>query len=181
MFETTTEITDLQRLLDASVSGAGDHLRSIVTPGERTLTAEQLVRVATGICTLALATTTRGGEPRVSGVDGHLLHGAWVVGTDPRAVKARHLAARPAVSVAHLRGDDLGIFTHGTAHPLNPAGGPEHPRWPETLGYLKDCYGPDGFVWDEVVFYRIEPTWMVAYSPDPAGLSGSAASVAPPA
>ncbi|ALE83519.1 hypothetical protein [Pseudonocardia sp. HH130629-09] len=181
MFETTTEITDLQRLLDASVSGAGDHLRSIVVPGERTLTAEQLVRVATGICTLALATTTRRGEPRVSGVDGHLLHGAWVVGTDPRAVKARHLAARPAVSAAHLRGDDLGIFTHGTAHPLNPAGAPQHPRWPETLGYLKDCYGPDGFVWDEVVFYRIEPTWMVPYGPDPAGLAGSAASVAQPA
>ncbi|MEQ3554000.1 pyridoxamine 5'-phosphate oxidase family protein [Pseudonocardia nematodicida] len=170
MRETPTEIDDLQQLLDRSLGRSGAHLRNIVTPGERTLTAEQLVRVATGMCTLALSTTTRAGEPRISGVDGHFLHGHWVVGTDPGAVKARHLAARPAVSVAHLRGDDLGLFTHGHAVPLNPAGSPEDPRWPETREHLEGHYGADGFVWTEVIYYRIEPTWMVAYSPDPAKL-----------
>ncbi|MDP4505693.1 hypothetical protein [Nonomuraea turcica] len=46
------------------------HLRSIIT--ERTLTADQLTQILTGMC------TQRG--------------------------KARHLAARPAASVAHMRG-----------------------------------------------------------------------------
>jgi hypothetical protein len=167
MFETDAEIDELQRLLDGSVNRATSHLQAIITPGERTLTAEQLIHVARGMCTLALATVTKAGEPRVSAVDGHFLHGQWVVGTDPGAAKARHLAARPAVSVAYLRGEQLGVFTHGHAVPLNPREGPEDPRWPATLGYLKDHYGHDGFDWTEVIYYRIVPTWMVAYSPDP--------------
>jgi hypothetical protein len=175
MFETSADIGRLQELLDTSLDRSTSHLQAIVTPGERTLTAEQLVRVATGMCTLALATVTRTGEPRISGVDGHLLHGQWVVGTDPTAAKARHLAARPAVSVAHMRGDELGVFTHGRARPLNSRGAPQDPQWPETLEYLKGHYGADAFVWTEVIFYRIEPTWMVAYCPDPAStLPGSA-------
>jgi hypothetical protein len=179
MFETSAEISRLQELLDTSVNRSTSHLRAIVTPGERTLTAEQLVRVATGMCTLALATVTRTGEPRVSGVDGHLLHGRWVLGTDPSAAKARHLQARPAVSVAYLRGEELGVFTHGHARPLNPQDGPEDPRWPETLEYLRGHYGPEAFVWTDVIFYRIEPTWMVAYSPDPAAIVQTVTSPTP--
>ncbi len=171
MFETDAELSRLQDLLDASLKRATSHLQSIVTPGERTLTAEQLVRVATGMCTLALATVTRTGEPRISGVDGHLLHGHWVVGTDPSAAKARHLAARPGVSVSYMRGEELGVFTHGQARPLNPPFAADHPDWPETLDYLKGHYGADAWVWTEVIFYRIEPTWMVAYSADPAALA----------
>ena len=170
MFETEAEISRLQELLDGSLNRSTTPLQSIVTPGERTLTAEQLVRVATGMCTLALATVTRTGEPRISGVDGHFLHGEWVVGTDPSAAKARHMASRPAVSVTHMRGEELGVFTHGQARALNPRNAPEDPRWPETLDYLKGHYGPDAFVWNEVIFYRIEPTWMVAYCPDPASI-----------
>lgn len=174
MFETDAEISRLQELLDGSLDRSTSHLRAIVTPGERTLTAEQLVRVATGMCTLALATVTRSGEPRISGVDGHFLHGRWVLGTDPSAAKARHMAARPAVSTTYLRGEELGVFTHGHARPLNPHGAPEDPQWPETLEYLKGHYGPDAFGWTEVIFYRIEPTWMVAYCADPAStLQGS--------
>ena len=168
VFETSGEIRSLQELLDSSLRRSTSHLRSIVTPGERTLTAEQLVRVATGMCTLALATVTRGGEPRISGVDGHLLLGRWVVGTDPSSAKARHLAARPAVSVSYMVGEDLGVFTHGHARPLNPRDGPVDRGWPETLDHLKGHYGADAFVWTDVIFYRIDPTWMVAYCPDPA-------------
>ncbi|MCE3553294.1 pyridoxamine 5'-phosphate oxidase family protein [Pseudonocardia sp. RS11V-5] len=175
MFETSDEISRLQELLDSSLNRSTGHLRAIIAPGERTLTAEQLVRVATGMCTLALATVTRGGEPRISGVDGHLLHGRWVVGTDPSAAKARHLRARPGVSVAYMRGEEVGVFTHGHAVPLNPQEGPEDPAWPETLEYLKGHYGADAFVWTDVIFYRIEPTWMVAYAPDPVSVAGAGA------
>lgn len=169
MFETSDEIAALQELLDSSRGRSTGHLQSIVS-ADRSLTAEQLVRVAQGMCTLALSTVTRAGEPRISGVDGHFLHGRWVFGTDPSAAKARHLAARPAVSAAHLRGDDLGLFTHGRAVPLQ-----DDPAWPSTLEYLKGHYGVDAFVWTDVVFYRIEPTWMVAYAPDPAGVAGAGA------
>lgn len=115
MLETKTELADLQDLLDASLVGSTGHLRSIIRAGERTLTAEQLVRVVAGMCTLSLATVTARGEPRISAIDGHFLHGRWIVGTDRSAAKARQLAARPAIGVAHLRGEELGVFTHGRA------------------------------------------------------------------
>ncbi|MEV0900042.1 pyridoxamine 5'-phosphate oxidase family protein [Actinoplanes sp. NPDC049802] len=165
MRETAEELTELQSLLDASLSRATGHLQSIFTG--RTVTAEQLTGVLTGMCTLALSTVTAGGEPRISAVDGHFLHGRWVFGTARSAAKARHLAARPAASAAHLRGEDLGVFTHGTVEVLNPLGGAPAADWPELLAYFKDFYGADAFDWDaEVVYYRLRPHWMTVYAPD---------------
>ncbi|MGW2199998.1 hypothetical protein ACWCSH_47705, partial [Streptosporangium sp. NPDC001682] len=66
MRETPEELKELQALLDASLSRSTSHLRSIIN-GERTLTAEQLTQVLTGMCTLALSTVTAKGEPRISG------------------------------------------------------------------------------------------------------------------
>ncbi|MEU8141160.1 pyridoxamine 5'-phosphate oxidase family protein [Nonomuraea sp. NPDC048901] len=166
MRETREELKELQVLLDASLSVSTSHLRSIIST-ERTLTAEQLTGVLTGMCTLALSTVTAKGEPRISGVDGHFLHGKWHFGTARKAAKARHLAARPAVSAAHMRGEDLGVFTHGTVEILNPFGGEPAEDWPDLLAYFKDFYGGDFFDWDnEVVYYRLHPHWMTAYAPD---------------
>ena len=94
MFETRAELAELQSLLDASLAGATEHLQSIVTPGQRTLTAEQVTSVCRGMCTLAISTVTATGEPRISAVDGHLLHGRWYFSTARGAAKARHLAAQ---------------------------------------------------------------------------------------
>jgi hypothetical protein len=167
MYETEAELDELQVLLDRSLSGATAHLRSIVTPGERTLTARQLTDVLTGMCTLAISTVTAKGEPRLSGIDGHFLHGRWVVGTSRAAAKARHLGVRPAVSVAYMRGEELGVFTHGTAEALNPVGGPDDPEWPAILEHLIAHYGHSPFDWGDVVYFRLQPHWMVAFAADP--------------
>src|SRR3954452_16577143 len=139
MRETPEELDALQTLLDGSLSRSSSHLRSIVA--DRTVSAVQLTQILTGMCTLALATVTATGEPRISGADGHFLHGTWCFGTARSAAKARHLAARPAASVAHLRGDDLGVFTHGTVEELNPEDAETTADWQELLAYLKDFYG----------------------------------------
>ncbi|MFF0173350.1 pyridoxamine 5'-phosphate oxidase family protein [Micromonospora profundi] len=167
MRETPEDLKELQSLLDSSLSRSTSHLRSIIT--ERTLPAEQLTQVLTGMCTLALSTVTAKGEPRISGVDGHFLHGKWHFGTAPSAAKARHLAARPAASVAHMRGEDLGVFTHGTVEILNPQDREAAADWPDLLNYFKDFYGDgdDAFDWDnDVVYYRLHPHWMTVYAPD---------------
>ncbi|GII61140.1 hypothetical protein Skr01_12250 [Sphaerisporangium krabiense] len=170
MRETPEELEQLQALLDTSLSRSTSHLRSIFT--ERTMTAERLTRVLTGMCTLAVSTVTAKGEPRISGADGHFLHGRWHFGTARGAAKAGHLAARPAASVAHMRGEDLGVFTHGTVETLNPQGGAPAADWPYLLAYFKDFYGPDLFDWDnEVVYYRLHPHWMTVYAPDVAKLT----------
>ena len=102
MLETSDEIDDLQALLDRSHAKATGHLRGIITD-DRTLSAEQLVALLTGMKVLAVATVTSAGEPRISALDGHFLHGTWTFSTDGSAAKARHLERRPAVSVAHIR------------------------------------------------------------------------------
>ncbi|HEY8456608.1 MAG TPA: pyridoxamine 5'-phosphate oxidase family protein [Actinopolymorphaceae bacterium] len=160
MYETQAEVRDLQKLLDSSLSRSTRHLRSIIVPGKTAVSARQLCDMLTGMCVLSIATVTAKGEPRISAVDGHFWHGRWIFGTDASAAKARHLRARPAVSVAHLRGEELGVFTHGKVEPLVA----DHPDWPAILEHLTNHYGvsPTTFG-DEVVYYRLQPHWMVAY------------------
>ncbi len=169
MWESETELGELQALLDDSLARATGHLRSIVRPG-RSLTAAQLVQVVTGMCTLAVSSVTAAGEPRVAGADGHFVHGCWVFSTERSSAKARHFAARPAISLAHLRGDELGVFTHGRVEELNPRAAPADPQWPAILDYLTQYYGSSPLSWGDVVAYRIRPHWMVAYAADPGSL-----------
>jgi Pyridoxamine 5'-phosphate oxidase len=169
MRETPEELDELQALLDASLSRSTAHLRSIFTG--RTVTAAQLTQILSGMCTLALSTVTAKGEPRISGVDGHFLGGKWHFGTARSAAKARHLAARPSASVAHMRGEDLGVFTHRTVEILNPEDAKPAADWPDLLAYFKDFYGDEAFDWNDVVFYRLHPHWMTVYAPDVAKLT----------
>jgi hypothetical protein len=178
MFETDAELAEMQSLLDASLSRATEHLQSIITPGERSLTAAQLSAACRGMCTLAISTVTANCEPRVSAVDGHLLHSRWYFSTARSAAKARHLAARPAVSIAYLRGEEIGVFVHGMAEALNPASGPDDPDWPALLQYMTDYYGSSPLSWGDVVYYRLMPRWMVAFASNPAELMAQAAAPA---
>jgi hypothetical protein len=166
MKEIAGELASLQTLLDASLAGATEHLRAIVTP-VRALDARELRDLLTGMRTLAVATVTATGEPRVSGVDGHFLHGRWVFSTSGSAAKARHLRARPAVSAAHLLGDDLGVFCHGRAHFLQR----ENPDWPEIDAHLTAHYGSSPTTWEpDIAYLRIDPHWMVGYAGDKVAL-----------
>ncbi|MBK1787898.1 pyridoxamine 5'-phosphate oxidase family protein [Prauserella cavernicola] len=166
MRETPEDLTELQALLDASLPGSTPHLRSIIN-AESTVSAERLAGVLTGMRTLAVSTVTAKGEPRISAVDGHFLHGKWHFGTARGAAKARHLTARPAVSAAYLVGEDLGVFTHGTAEVLNPQGTEPAADWPYLLAYFKDFYGENAFDWDnDIVYFRVRPHWMAVYAPD---------------
>lgn len=169
MQESQAELGELQALMDDSLAGATGHLRSIVRPG-RYLTAAQLVQVITGMCTLAVSSVTAAGEPRVAGADGHFLHGCWVFSTERSSAKARQFAVRPAVSAAHLRGDDLGVFAHGRVEELNPRAAPADPQWPAILDHLTRHYGSSPLSWGDVVAYRVRPHWMIAFAADPEAL-----------
>ena len=159
MLETPEEITALQELMDRSHRGASTHLQTIVS-GSRRLDASGVLAATTGMKVLSLATVTAGGEPRISAVDGHFLHGSWTFGTDGGSVKARHLAARPAVSLAHVDGERCGIFAHGSAHRLIPT----DDGYDDTIAHWKAHYGSDPTTWGEDVrMYRAELTWLVGY------------------
>ena len=161
MLETPDEIDALQTLLDASHARSTGHLRGIIND-DRTLTADQLVALLTGMKVLSVATVTASGEPRISALDGHFLHGTWTFSTDGSSAKARHLEKRPAVSVAHIDGEELALFSHGYADLMQP--GPERD---EVEAHWTAHYGSSPWSWgDDVRMYRLRMTWAVAYASD---------------
>ncbi len=121
MFETPEELASLDSLLAASFGRAGDHLTSIIS-SDRRLSGADLARYLVGVRHLVVASVTAAGEPRCSAVDGLFLHGRFWFSTSGASFKARHLERRPALSAAHVVGDDVAVFVHGRARIVR--GGP---------------------------------------------------------
>lgn len=165
MLETSAELDELQRLLDSSHANATRHLRSIVTDPHR-LTARDLAGLLTGMKVLTAATVTAGGEPRISALDGHFLHGTWTFSTSTDSAKAAHLATRPVVSVAHVDAEELAVFAHGRAEVLLP----DEPLGAETFAHWTAHYGSSPLEWGDVTMYRLRPHFVVGYAADRAGL-----------
>jgi general stress protein 26 len=160
MLETDDEIAALQDLLDASHASSTDHLREIIND-ERRLTASDLVALLTGMKVLSVATVTARGEPRISALDGHFLHGTWSFSTSGAAAKARHMRARPAVSVAHIDGEELAVFSHGRVERMQEADA----DWAQTIGHWTAHYGSSPLDWaEEICLYRYRPHWMIGYA-----------------
>jgi len=122
MFETDEELVALDALLASSFAGAGGHLTGIIGV-DRRLSSRDLVRYLVGTRHFVVATVTKAGEPRCSAVDGLFLHGDLWFTTSADALKAKHLEARPALSAAHVVGDDVGVFIHGRARVVRGGAG----------------------------------------------------------
>jgi general stress protein 26 len=162
MLETPAELDALQRLLDSSRAGASGHLRGIIND-RRALSASDIASLLTGMKVIAVATVTARAEPRISAVDGHFLHGTWTWSTSGSAAKARHLQARPAVSLAHVDNEDLAVFAHGQAERMSSS----DPSWDETLAHWTAHYGGSPLDWGEDIrLYRLAASWMVGYAFD---------------
>lgn len=158
MDESAAELRDLQGLLDASFAHASAHLSSIMTP-ERRLTAQRLVAELPLPAVLNVATVTAAGQPRISAVDGHFLHGRWHFTTAADSPKAQQLRDRPAISASFTPRDGFGVFCHGAAVLLD---GAERQRLRE---HFTSTYGSDPETWgSSIAYYRIDPDWLVAFA-----------------
>ena len=160
MYETPQELAELQALIDRSFAGAGPHLLSIMKP-ERRLTARQVARYLDGIKHISLATVTARGEPRVAPLDSCFVHGRFVASTGGRSVRLRHMRARPAVSLAHVVGDDIAVVVNGRAEIIERGD-----RGADDLDRIATgIYGSSPFSWGEgVAFIRVEPETMFTYA-----------------
>jgi nitroimidazol reductase NimA-like FMN-containing flavoprotein (pyridoxamine 5'-phosphate oxidase superfamily) len=116
--ESQADLSALQALLDRSYEAAGAHLLSIHTP-DRRLSAEQVAARLTGMCLLALATTTADGRPIVGPVDGIFYRGSFHFGSSPDSVRFQHIRKRPQVSATHLPGEEFAVTVHGRAVPID--------------------------------------------------------------
>ena len=146
---------------------AGSHLLGIHTP-ERRLNAEQVAERLTGMCLLALATSTADGRPIVGPVDGFFVRGAFHFGSSPDSVRFRHIAARPYVSATHLPGEELAVTVHGKAVRVDVGAedGAELRR--ALLDIYVPRYGADyeKFLDSGPVYARIEADRMFAFHVD---------------
>jgi Pyridoxamine 5'-phosphate oxidase len=111
--ETPADLERLQALIDRGIEGAGAFLRSSFQMPEHSLSAEQLAAHLQGSLTIALATTTARGEPRVAPIGALFVRGAFCVPSIAQAARARHLAQRPAASLTYFEGNDLAVIAHG--------------------------------------------------------------------
>ncbi len=110
MRETPEDIERLQALLDNSIERAGAFLlRSFQMP-EHSLTAQELIDCWQGVHTVALATVTTKGEPRVAPIGSLLYRDDIYLPTVATAARTRHILKRPAVSLTLFHENGLAIL-----------------------------------------------------------------------
>jgi hypothetical protein len=163
--ETDEELAALDALLLRSFDSAGGHLTSIISPARR-LSARDLADYLVGVRHMVVATVTATGEPRCSGVDTLFIHGRVWFTSSRHSVKARHLEARPAVSAAHVIGEDLGVFVHGHARVI--VGGTDEAA--SLAPFWQEVYGATVEDWVEAPadarYFEIVPSAMYTYAFD---------------
>lgn len=169
MHESPADLAALQTLLERSYATAGAHLLRIHTP-DRRLDAEQIAARLTGMCLLALATTTADGRPIVGPVDGIFYRGSFHFGSSPDSVRFRHIRKRPQVSATYLPGEELAVTVHGRAVAVDIQDDENAGFRRTLLDIYVPRYGPD---WEEEflnsgpVYARIAADRMFTFSMPP--------------
>src|SRR6266852_62768 len=115
MHETQEDFQRLQVLLDRSIEQAGAFLRQSFQMPTHSLTAQQVVHFWQGLQTIALATVTSKGEPRVAPIAALLFRGHFYVPTVETAIRTKHVMHHPAISFTYYQGNDVAIIIHGDA------------------------------------------------------------------
>lgn len=160
MHESAEDLAALQRLIDESHSAGNPHLRSIWSD-ERRLSAQDLSERLTGVVIVDLATVTSDGRPIVGPVDGLFYRGRFYVGSSPESLRARHIAARPHISLAHTVGEELAVVVHGMARTVDLHGDPENAG---IKRYYVETYGETWEEWSTgALYWRVDPSKMFTF------------------
>jgi hypothetical protein len=171
MRESPTDIRELQALLDDSIARASAFLRASFQMPAHSLSASQLASHLQGSLTVALATVTSRGEPRVAPINAFFLHGRFHVPTVAEAVRARHVARRPAVSLTYFEGIDLAVIAHGHATILDA----KHPDFTD-LDSIQVASGNQSVSeWQgHGVYLRLHAASLYTFASDPGRYSATA-------
>ncbi|HWF50267.1 MAG TPA: pyridoxamine 5'-phosphate oxidase family protein [Solirubrobacteraceae bacterium] len=161
MHETDEDLDRLQALLDDSIERAGSFLRRSFEMPEHSLSAPQLTAHLLGSLTVALATTTARGEPRVAPIGALFLHARFYVPTVAESARARHLARRPASSLTYYERTELAVIVHGQVTII----GAEDPDFAELDAAQVESGGQSVREWQgHGVYLRLEPATVYTYA-----------------
>ena len=169
MHETAEELERLQALLDASIEQASAFLRSSFEMPGHSLSAAQLATHLRGGLTAALSTVTARGEPRVAPISALFLHAGFYVPTVAEAVRARHIAQRPASSLTYFERTDLAVIAHGQATIISA----DHPDFAELDAAQVACGNQSVRDWQgHGVYLHLHPARLYTYAREPDRYAG---------
>jgi uncharacterized pyridoxamine 5'-phosphate oxidase family protein len=163
MHETPEDFQRLQALLDQSIEQAGAFLRQSFQMPTHSFSARQLVHFWQGLQTIALATVTSKGEPRVAPISALLFHGRFYIPTIATAVRTKHVLHHSAISFTSYQGNDVAIIVHGEATVIRP----DHPDFVTVEALQLEESGHSVREWGEGVFLQITPKLLYTYARSP--------------
>src|SRR5437868_6447573 len=163
MRETPEDIERLQALLDTSIQRAGAFLRRSFQMPEHSLTAQELVDCLMDVQTVALATITTRGEPRIAPIGSLLYRGEIYIPTVATAARTRHVMKRPAVSLTLFRENELAIIVHGSAAIVSP----DHAEFEMLEDLLYASTQTKAGEWGEGVYLHIQAEAIYTYNSHP--------------
>lgn len=172
MRETGEDLQWLQAVLDASITRASSYLRASFQMPEHSLSAEQLVSYAQGVITVALATVTSRGEPRVAPIGALLYRGRFALPTTMEALRVRHILKQPAVSLTHVAENGLALIVHGHASILTPT----QPAFVPLERLQRELQHTSPRDWGEGAYVLVEPDLIYTYARNPRQLTGQTSS-----
>jgi hypothetical protein len=161
MFETGTELAELQQILDASFERAGE--RMLVAYGaDQRLSAKQLAGFR-GVRLVAVSSVNAKGEPRVAPRSAAFLHGKFYLAANTKSMTVRRLRRNPTVAITYYE-NHLLVMGHGEVVflPKGEAGfSSVVPEWEKAFDGGRDAVeGVD-------VFLRVDATHLVAFAQRP--------------
>jgi GNAT superfamily N-acetyltransferase/general stress protein 26 len=163
MRETQGDIERLQALLNSSIERAGAFLQRSFQMPEHSLTAQELIDCWQDVQTIALATVTMKGEPRIAPIGSLLYRGEIYLPTVATAARTRHVMQRPAVSLTLFRENDLAIIVHGYATILSP----DHADFETLENLLYASTHTKAGEWGEGVYLHIQAEAIYTYNRHP--------------
>jgi Pyridoxamine 5'-phosphate oxidase len=151
VYETQEDLQHLQALLDQSIEQAGTFLRQSFQMPTHSFSARQLVHFWHGLQTIAFATVSRKGEPRVAPIGALLFRGHFFIPTIATAVRTKHIIHQPAISLTYYQGDDVAVIVHGDATVIRP----DHPDFVTLEIFQQESSGHSVREWGEGAFLQI--------------------------
>ncbi|HEX3722135.1 MAG TPA: pyridoxamine 5'-phosphate oxidase family protein [Nitrolancea sp.] len=163
MHESSDDLARLDEQLRASIERAGPFLRSSFGMPAHSLNARRLARHLQGAPTVALATVTTKGEPRVTPIGAFFVRGHFYIPTTMHSARVRHLRRQPAISLTLFEGIEFAVIVHGTAVVL----GEDSPDFEELIDIQRESQSASVRDWGEGAFIRIDADVIYTYALNP--------------
>lgn len=161
MFETKTELDELQHLMEESFERAGERM-FVAYDVPQQMSAGQLAGFS-GIRLVAVASVNRKGEPRVSPRGAAFLHGKFYLAANTESMLVKRLERNPTVAITYYEAHML-VMGHATVEFLGE-GSAEFkrvaPEWIEAFRGGRDALrGID-------VLLKVNASHLVAFAQRP--------------